>query len=98
MSDEKKRIISLGTRPLSLQGVSNIEEREFQEIAVMGVQCLDAMVAKQSSQMGIRHQISPSGDLRCRAAVDVPKSFSLGEEPRVRKAEKCFDVCHRFVG
>ena len=31
---------------ISNKGVSNIEERELQEIAVMGVQCLDAMVAK----------------------------------------------------
>jgi len=31
---------------ISGEGISNVEKVEFQEIAVMGVQDLDAMVAK----------------------------------------------------
>ena len=78
--------------------IANIQEVELEEITIMRVKRLDAMLPQQRRKVCIRNKVAA----RCYScgdfAIDVPESFLFGKTSDVRQTDQRLDIGGGFGG
>ena len=85
----------------SEEWVDDVQETEFQEVRVCGVDSFDPVLAQDRGDVGIGNEVS-TDDNACRdGGVVIREPFLLGDDPAAREFEELADVfpgCRRRQG
>jgi hypothetical protein len=65
-------------RPNSRERVSHVEQRDFPEITVIGIERTDAVLEQNGCDVGVRDEVPPNGQLARHILAGVRETVQLG--------------------
>ena len=79
-----------GDRLLALragEGIAQVEEREFPEIPIMGIQGPDTVLKQDGDEMGVRDEVAANRQAAGHMVVGFQESIQLGNRAHVRQRQ-----------
>src|SRR5271166_50715 len=84
------------TRAGSGERISHVERLEFPEVAVIGIERADAVLKKDSCDVGVRDEVPPDRYVARHVLVSVHEAVQLRDGAHMRKTEQRGNIPESF--